>query len=268
MVNRGQLTEHQRYLRKVKKDKRTIGITRFLILAIFIIVWEIAAELKWVDPFLVSSPSRVVEALVKYFYEGNLFRHIWITCYETIIGFVAGTIMGAVIAIILWWNKFIGKVLDPYLVVLNAIPKVALAPIIIFWVGNGITAIVVIALLISIIVTIISVYAGFMEVDGERIKLMETFGATKLQILKNLVLPSSIPLLMSALKINVGLSWVGVIMGEYLVAKEGLGFLIVYGGQIADLNSVMMAIIILSILAYIMYKVVAIFENKVIKKYR
>ena len=107
-----------------------------------------------------------------------------------------------------------------------------------------------------------------MEVDGERIKLMETFGATKFQILKHLVLPASIPLLMSALKINVGLSWVGVIMGEYLVAKEGLGFLIVYGGQIADLNSVMMAIIILSILAYIMYKVVAIFEDKVIKKYR
>ena len=246
MVNKNQLTEHQQYLRKVKKDKRTIGITRILILVVFIILWEVAAELKWVDPFLVSSPSRVVEAVVKYFKDGDLFRHIWVTCYETIIGFVVGTIMGAAIAVVLWWNKFIGKVLDPYLVVLNAIPKVALA----------------------IIVTIISVYAGFMEVDGERIKLMETFGATKFQILKHLVLPASIPLLMSALKINVGLSWVGVIMGEYLVAKEGLGFLIVYGGQIADLNSVMMAIIILSILAYIMYKVVAIFEDKVIKKYR
>ena len=268
MVNKSQLTEHQQYLRKVKKDKRVIGVTRILILVVFIILWEVATELKWVDPFLVSSPSRVVEATVKYFKDGDLIRHIWVTCYETIIGFVVGTIMGAVIAVVLWWNKFIGKVLDPYLVVLNAIPKVALAPIIIFWVGNGITAIIVIALLISIIVTIISVYAGFMEVGEERVKLMETFGATKFQILKNLVFPASIPLLMSALKINVGLSWVGVIMGEYLVAKEGLGFLIVYGGQIADLNSVMMAIIILSILAYIMYKAVAVFENKVIKKYK
>jgi len=151
--------------------------------------------------------------------------------------------------------------------VLNALPKVALGPIIIFWAGNGITSIIVIALLISIIVTIISVLAGFKEVDKDKIRLLKTFGATKFQILRYLIFPASIPTFISALKINVGLSWVGVIMGEFLVAKEGLGFLIVYGGQIAQLDMVMMSIIILSLLAFLMYMGVSILENKISRKY-
>jgi NitT/TauT family transport system permease protein len=146
--------------------------------------------------------------------------------------------------------------------VLNALPKVALAPIIIFWVGNGIKAIVIIALLISIVVTIISVLAGFQEVDEDKVKLLKTFGANKIQILTHLIIPASIPTLVSALKINVGLSWVGVIMGEFLVAKDGLGFLIVYGGQISQLDMVMMSILILSVIAYIMYALVAVVERK------
>lgn len=145
---------------------------------------------------------------------------------------------------------------------LNALPKVALAPIIIFWVGNGIKAIVIIALLISIVVTIISVLAGFQEVDEDKVKLLKTFGANKIQILTHLIIPASIPTLVSALKINVDLSWVGVIMGEFLVAKDGLGFLIVYGGQISQLDMVMMSILILSVIAYIMYALVAVVERK------
>jgi NitT/TauT family transport system permease protein len=154
-------------------------------------------------------------------------------------------------------------VLDPYLVVLNALPKVALAPIIIFWVGDGIKAIVTIAILISIVTTIISVLDAFNRVDKDKIKLLKTFGANKFQILAMLVIPASIPSIVSALRISVGLSWVGVIMGEFLVAKEGLGFLIVYGGQISQLNMVMMSIVILAILAYLMYEIVLIFENKI-----
>ncbi len=176
-------------------------------------------------------------------------------------------LIGTVIAMLLWWSDFISKVFDPYLVVLNALPKVALGPIIIFWAGNGMTAIIVMALLISIIVTVISVLSGFKGVDEDKITLLKTFGASKLQILKHLIFPASIPTFISALKINVGLSWVGVIMGEFLVAKDGLGFLIVYGGQIAQLDMVMMAIIILSILAFLMYIAVAAYEKKIIRKY-
>jgi len=257
--------EHEIYLNKVKRTKRKIVITRILILVIFIALWQIAANLKWIDPFLTSSPVRVIESLVSLYESGGLIKHIAVTCYETILGFSLGTIMGSLIAVILWWSPLVSKILDPYLVVLNALPKVALAPIIIFWIGNGIPAIIVIALLISVITTIISVLTGFNEIDKEKIMLMNTFRATKIQILRYLIFPYSIPILISALKINVGLSWVGVIMGEFLVAKNGLGFLIVYGGQVAQLDMVMMSIVILSAIAFIMYEVVAIVENKLVK---
>ena len=258
--------EHEVYLKKVKRNKWKIGIIRIAILVIFIALWEVAAKLKLIDPFLTSSPSRIVKSLISFVNGGTLFRHIWVTCYETIIGFMLGTILGVIIALILWASKTASKVLDPYLVVLNALPKVALAPIIIFWVGNGTPAIITIALLISIVTTIISVLTGFNEVDEGKMLLMTTFQANKWQKLRYLVFPASIPVIISALKINVGLSWVGVIMGEFLVAREGLGFLIIYGGQIAQLDMVMMSIVILSVIAFIMYEVVAILENKLVNK--
>ena len=258
--------EHEVYLKKVKRNKWKIGIIRIAILVIFIALWEVAAKLKLIDPFLTSSPSRIVKSLISFVNGDTLFRHIWVTCYETIIGFMLGTILGVIIAIILWASKTASKVLDPYLVVLNALPKVALAPIIIFWVGNGTPAIITIALLISIVTTIISVLTGFNEVDEGKMLLMTTFQANKWQKLRYLVFPASIPVIISALKINVGLSWVGVIMGEFLVAREGLGFLIIYGGQIAQLDMVMMSIVILSVIAFIMYEVVAILENKLVNK--
>ncbi|MHC1682616.1 MAG: ABC transporter permease [Clostridiaceae bacterium] len=257
--------EHEEYLKKVKGRKRAIIGIQLLILVVFFVSWEVAARLEIIDPFLVSQPTRMLKFLVKLYDDGTLFTHIWVTCYETIIGFVVGTVVGTLIAILLWWSDFICKVLDPYLVVLNALPKIALGPILIFWIGNGKPAIIAIALMISLIVTIISVLSGFREVDEDKIKLLKTFGASKHQIMRYVVLPASIPTMISALKINVGLSWVGVIVGEFLVAQEGLGFLIVFGGQIAQLDMVMLSIIILSIAAYIMYEFVAILERKYIR---
>ncbi|MGL4572362.1 MAG: ABC transporter permease [Clostridium sp.] len=257
--------EHALYLKKLKIDKLKVAFFRVFILVAFLFIWEVAATNKWIDPFLTSSPSRIFDSLVQFVNEGTLLTHISVTCYETILGFLLGTILGTLIAVVLWWCPFTSKILDPYLVVLNALPKVALAPIIIFWVGNGTVAIIVIALLISIVTTIISVLTGFNDIDKEKLLLMKTFQASKLQILKFLIFPYTVPVLISALKINVGLSWVGVIMGEFLVAREGLGFLIVYGGQISQLNMVMMSIVILSIIAFLMYKMVAILENKFVK---
>ncbi len=259
--------EHRKYLRDVKRRNTKIIITRLVILIVFFVLWEVAGYYKWIDPFLTSTPSRMWRSLIKIYNEGSLFKHIFVTCYETVLGFLLSTFLGAVIAILLWWSDFANKVLDPYIVVLNALPKVALAPIIIFWMGNGMKSIVLVAILISIVVTVISVLNGFKEVNEDKIKLLKTFGATKLQVLTHLIIPASVPTLISTLKINVGLSWVGVIMGEFLVSKSGLGFLIVFGGQIAQLDTVMMSIIILSILAYIMYEIVAVLEKKYVKKY-
>lgn len=265
MLNKEYSREHREYLLSVKRRKIAIALTQIIILVAFFILWEILASKKVIDPFLFSQPSRMYKFMIKLYNEGTLLRHIWVTCYETIVGFIAGTFIGTLIAVVLWWSEFISKVLDPYLVVLNALPKIALGPILIFWVGNGQPAIILIALMISLIVTIISVLSGFNEVDRDKIKLLQTFGANKYQTLKYVVLPASIPTMISALKINVGLSWVGVIVGEFLVAKEGLGFLIVFGGQVAQLDMVMLSIIILSIAAYIMYEAVALFENKYLK---
>lgn len=259
--------EHKKYLKEVKSKNMKIVITRLIILIAFFALWEAAGYFKWVDPFLTSTPSRMWKSLIKIYGEGTLFKHILITCFETVLGFLLSTVLGALIAILLWWSDFANRVLDPYIVVLNALPKVALAPIIIFWVGNGMRAIVLVTILISIVATIIGVLNGFKEVNEDKIKLLKTFGASKLQILNHLIIPSSVPTLISALKINVGLSWVGVIMGEFLVAKDGLGFLIIYGGQVSQLDMVMMSIIILSILAYLMYEIVALLERRFVKRY-
>lgn len=254
--------EQKRFLKNVKKKNLKITFVRIFILVTFFVLWEVAGDLKWIDPFLTSTPSRMWKSIVTLYIEGNLFKHILITCFETIVGFITGTILGTFIAILLWWSDFASRVSDPYLVVLNALPKVALAPIIIFWVGNGFKAIIIVALLISIVVTIIDILNGFKSVDEDKIKLLKTFGASKLQILTHLIIPSSLPTIISTLKINVGLSWVGVIMGEFLVAKDGLGFLIIFGGQTAQLDMVMLSIVILAAIAFLMYEGVAIIEKR------
>lgn len=258
--------EHELYLKKIKRDKVKITIYRVVILVVLIALWEILADFKIIDSFLTSSPSRIVKSFISFAEQGTLTNHILVTCYETIVGFILGTVLGTIIAVILWCFPTVSKVLDPYLVVLNALPKIALAPIVIFWAGNGMPAIIVITLLISIVTTIISVLTGFNEVDSGKMRLMDTFQASKWQKLKYLIFPAAIPIFISALKINVGLSWVGVIMGEFLVARSGLGFLIIYGGQIAQLDMVMMSIVILSIIAFIMYEIVAVFEVRFTKK--
>ncbi|MTI96355.1 MAG: ABC transporter permease [Firmicutes bacterium] len=257
--------EHAAYLKTVKRNKAKIIACQILLLICFLLIWEGAARIGLINPFITSQPSRIVTTLVNLYNEGQLFYHTGVTIFETVVGFTLGTIFGTVIAIILWWSDFLAKVLDPYLVVLNSLPKIALGPILIVWIGSGMSAIIAMALLVSLIVTILGVYTGFAQVDPERIKLVKTFGASKLQILQKVILPASVPTIISALKINVGLSWVGVIVGEFLVSKAGLGYLIVYGGQVFRLNLVMTSVIILSIAAAIMYQAVVLLEKLFIK---
>ncbi|MDW7650583.1 MAG: ABC transporter permease [Bacillota bacterium] len=257
--------EHRAYLRKQKQYRLRVLMTQILLLLGFVALWELAASLRWIDPFISSQPSRILRTVVSLHNEGVLYIHVGTTVFETVVGFTLGTILGTVMAVCLWWSDFLSEVLDPYLVILNSLPKIALGPIIIVWMGQGITAIIAMALFISVVVTVLGVYTGFSQVDGEKIKLLKTFGATKLQILQKVILPASIPTIVSALKINVGLSWVGVIVGEFLVSKQGLGYLIVYGGQVFRLDLVMTSVIILSVAAAIMYQGVVLLEKLAIK---
>lgn len=191
----------------------------------------------------------------------NLLMHTKVTVYETIVGFGLGTILGVEIAIILWWSKFLAKVAEPYLVVLNSLPKVALGPIIIIWVGSGKPAIIVMAIAISLIVTILEMLNGYLKTDKEIIKMAKTFNCSKTQLLTKIIIPANVGTFINSLKVNIGLSLVGVISGEFLVSKAGLGYLIVYGGQVFKLDLVMTSVIILGIVAGIMYGGVLLLEK-------
>ncbi len=246
--------ERKSYLRKVEIRKYATWTVRLSILVLFFAIWEIAADFKLIDSFVTSQPSRMIKTLINLYNGGDLFLHIGVTCLETVAGFVIGTILGTLVAIVLWWSEFTSHVLEPYLVVLNSLPKVALGPIFIIWIGAGPASIIVMALAISLIVTILEVLSAFLRTDEEKIKLVETFGASRLQVFTKVVFPSNIPAMINALKVNVGLSWVGVITGEFLVSKAGLGYLIVYGGQVFQLDLVMTSVIILAIAAALMYQ--------------
>lgn len=258
-------SQRRQYLRQQKLRRISIFSTQIAVLIAFFALWEVAANLNWIDAFVTSQPSRMWQTLLAMHSSGELYLHVWTTVWETIVGFTSGTIGGLAIAIMLWWSPFLSRVADPYLVVLNALPKVALGPILIVWLGNGQPAIIVMALLISIIVTIISMLQGFLSVDEDKIRLMQAFGAGKMTILTKVILPASLPNMISALKVNVGLSWVGVIMGEFLVSKAGLGHLIVYGGQVFQLDLVMTSVIILAMCAAAMYVAVAYLESKLLR---
>lgn len=258
--------EHKQYLKKQRTRKIVIRIIQIGILILIFGIWELSAYLEWADPFITSSPSRVVKSIANLYTSGQLFTHLGATLWETVISFILSTVLGTAIAVILWWSETVRRVLEPYLIVLNSLPKVALGPLIIIWVGAGRSAIVTMALMICLIITVISALTGFMSVDEEKIQLMRSMGANKFQILTKLILPANIPNILSILKINVGLSWVGTIMGEYLVSREGIGYLLVYGSQVFKLDLVMASTLMLCVLATAMYLVVALIE-KLIDRY-
>lgn len=257
--------QHSLYVKKNRRETFLIWALRFGILIFFIALWELLAQTNVIDSFISSSPSRIYKTTLELFAESNLLHHIGVTLYETLLGFIIAVVLGYIIALILWWSERTRKVLEPYIVVLNSLPKIALGPIIIVWCGSGSKAIIFMAVLIGIIVAIITMLNGFLATDKNKILLLKSMGANKFQILTKLTIPGSMPTFISMLKISVGMAWIGSIMGEYLVSKAGLGYLIVYGGQVFKLDLVMSATVVLCILAALMYAVVAFLEKLLIK---
>ena len=258
--------DYKKYKKKLLINKILVIFTQITLLILLLIIWQLLADFELINTFISSSPKKVIETIISLHEQQNLYHHIWITVYETVISFGIGTILGTIIAIILWWNNFLYKVFDPYLTIINSLPKVALGPIIIIWAGANINSIIIMALLISVIVTIITVYNGFISTDQNKINLLKSFKANKFQILRYVILPSSYSTIISSLKINVSMSLIGVIMGEFLVSKEGIGYLIMYGSQVFNLNLVIAGIIILMIVSYLMYLIVVYIEKKLIRE--
>ncbi len=258
---------HMLALKKAKRHKIAVLITQIGVLLVALAIWELAGYLGWIDTFITSSPSRIAKTLVELTANGTIAYHAFVSTLETICGFAIGTILGYVIALLLWWNSFAKKVFEPYLVVLNSLPKIALGPLIIIWAGTGKASIITMAVLISVVITAISILNGFVNTDPDKIMLLVGMKASKWQIFTKLVAPSNVPTLMATLKINVGMAWIGSIMGEYLVSKEGIGYLLVYGSQVFRLDLVMACTIVLCALAGVMYALVALAEKIVCKKF-
>ena len=259
--------EHLLFLRAKRRRKILVHVSQVGVLIFLLGVWELAAQLEWIDSFITSSPSRIWNTLLELVSTGSIWHHMGVSTLETLAGFAIGTVLGYVIAVVLWWNAFLKDVFEPYVVVLNSLPKIALGPIIIIWAGTGKASIITMAVLISVVITTITILNGFLATDKEKIFLLRSMRANKLQIFCKLVAPANVPTLMATLKINVGMAWIGSIMGEYLVSKEGLGYLLVYGSQVFRLDLVMTCTIVLCALAGIMYAVVAILEKIVVRKF-
>lgn len=254
------------FLKNYRKKQFLIQILRILILIFFIGGWEILTQKKIIDPFIFSSPSRILKAAVTYWTDGTLATHIKITLIETFACFGIVIIGGILIAIFLWWNDVVYKVLEPFLVVLNSLPKSALAPVFIVWLGTGMTTIIVAAVSVAIFGAIMSLYEHFRQTDPDKIKLIYTLGGNKLDVLTKVVIPSNKAYIINVMKVNMGLSLVGVIIGEFVAANAGLGYLILYASQVFKLDLVLLSIMILCFVAAILYLLLDILERVCLSK--
>lgn len=253
---------HASYRRRARRRTVAVHAVQLALLGLFLGWWEAAGRWGWIDVLLFSYPSRIAHQLWSTLLDGTLPPHIGVTVTETIVGFLLGTIGGALLAALLWWFPFVSRVADPYLVVLNSMPKVALGPIFIVSLGPGFLSIVATTLSITVIITTLVIYNRFREVDPHYIKVLQLFGATRGQVFRLAVLPDSYPVIISTLKVNVGLAWIGVIVGEFLVAKAGLGYLIIYGFQVFNFTLVLSSLIVIAVVAALMYQAVALLERR------
>jgi NitT/TauT family transport system permease protein len=257
------------WLRQERRNHLTIRLTQIALLIVILVLWEVLPRAHIINPLFTSYPSAIwptfVDLLKSTSHQAGILAHTWATLFATVVGFTAAMALGIVIAAALWWWNGLYKVLDPYLVVANAMPKTAFVPIFYIWLGAALS-IYGMSLAISLFITILMIYSGFQGIDPNRVKLAQTFGATKGQILTKVVLPGSVPTLIAALKVNAGLSLVGVVVGEFQSANLGLGYLILYGSQILKMNIVMTAITLLAIMSSLMYLAIYQLESAVMRR--
>lgn len=257
------LTRQEEFMRNHRRHHHMITFWRALVFVLFLALWELSADLGWIDSFFFASPSRVVLCFIKQIQTNSLLSHIGVTLFETIASFLLVLLLSLVVSTLLWYSPKLSEVMEPYLVVLNSLPKSALAPLFIVWLGTGATTIIVAGISVAVFGSIISLYTGFRQVDEEKITLIYTLGGVKRDAFMKVVLPGSVPILLSTAKVNIGLALVGVIIGEFLAARRGLGYLIIYGSQVFKLDMVITSIIVLCVIALLFYQSVQIIEHQI-----
>ena len=264
--NKKELTKQEEFMKTQKRHQAQVSISRYSILFFFLVLWEVSAYYKWIDRFFFSSPSRVVGCFIDLWKNNSLYTHIGITLFETLLSFLLVFIISLCMATLLWYSSKISEILEPYLVILNSLPKSALAPLFIVWLGTGMSTIIVAGISVALFGSIISFYTGFHQVSAEKVTLIYTLGGTKKHAFFKVVLPASIPTMLSTTKVNIGLALVGVIIGEFLAARRGLGYLIIYGSQVFQLDRVITSIIILCVIAMGLYQLINLLEKLYVKR--
>lgn len=251
----------QKYLQDYERHRRHVTLVKLLILVIFLLQWEITTRLHLVNSFIFSSPSRILSTCLSMIQSGDLFRHIGITLAETLISFLLVTVISITTALLLWYFTFAADVAEPYLVILNSLPKSALAPLFIVWFGTGFKTIVIAGMSVAVFGSVIQLYQSFCQTDPDLYKLIYTLGGRRRHILRYILLPGARPAILAGMKVNIGLCLVGVVIGEFLAARQGLGYLIIYGSQVFKLDWVLMSILILCLIAMGLYKGVEMIEK-------
>ena len=258
-----EISEAQKeYLLGCKREKWFVRCWQWVIMILFIGFWEVGARTGFINAFVFSSPSRVAETIVTMAKDGSLWYHTGITLAETFVSFLLILIFGIGIAILLWWNTRLSKIFEPYLVMLNSLPKSALAPVFIVWLGANMKTIIVAAVSVAVFGSVLTLYHSFSETEEDKLKLIYTLGGQKKDILKKVILPGNIPTVISLMKVNLGLALVGVIIGEFLAARAGLGYLIIYASQVFKLDYVITSIFILCVISVLLYHGIARLEKK------
>lgn len=253
----------QKYVKKQVYQQRMVILWRCLLVFLFLAIWEISADFGLIDSFIFSSPFRIGKCFIEMAKDGSILYHTAITVAETLASFVLVTILGLALALLLWRYRILADIIEPCLVMLNSLPKSALAPILIVWLGSNIKTIIVAAISIAVFGSVLTLHNGFREMDPDKIRLIYSLGGTQKDVLWKILLPGSIPMIISNMKVNIGLCLVGVIIGEFLAARAGLGYLIIYSTQVFQLDIVMLSIVILCVVSAILYQSIAVLEHYV-----
>lgn len=251
------LSIHQiAYLKRLHRHRRLVGWGRILLFVGFLLCWEGSTALGLLDSFIFSSPSKILQCGWDMLREHQLLKHISITLGETLLSFLGVTFGSLLFVILLWYCHLLSEILEPALVVLNSLPKSALAPLLIVWLGARPRTIIIAGMSVAVFGCILNLYTGFQHVDQDKLKLIYTLGGKRYHALWKVVIPSSIPMIISNMKVNIGLCLVGVIIGEFLAAKEGLGYLIIYSSQVFKMDWLLLSICILCLLAMGLYTLI------------
>lgn len=258
-------SEYKRNIKRKRNLKKlTRNLYRFLIFLSILVFWQAGVSLQLINPFLIGSPINILKEWVVLIQNGQLFSNTFATVYGTLIGFIIGSILGSIVGLLLWFSKELAKIIDPFVIALNGLPKIALAPMIIIWFGSGITSKIALAIIATFVVALLSAYQGTHQIDGNLIRLMQTFGASKFQIFRKIIVPSTLPWVISAFRLNIGFALISVIGGEFISSDVGLGKMIFVAGNLFNLNIVWVGVLMIMLVAIVLYMIISYLETKLI----